>query len=608
MQIESPLSTEHPNAAFLNKALDEASLNALRLALYQATQRQELAAMSVVDEPVWGGSLFAKVLAPQCIADLKAISLSLLSSGSIAARPLHSPSEIRRMMGMFVGRPLSDTEFQFGLEQLAFEAFPRSVEWEQPASPPETRSQFHVCVVGAGIGGIAAAIHLQRLGIPFTVIERNPGVGGTWWVNNYPDARVDVPSHLYQYSFEKNYPWKHYYATRDELTRYVEHVSRKHGVHDKIRFGTELLAAKWDEGSCRWLLSLRGPTGQQTLATNALISAAGLFNAPNLPDIPGIETFRGAIFHTTQWDHGYCYAGKRVGLIGNGSSGSQLLRRVAEEAAHVAVFQRSPSWVTPIPGYRDGISTETQWLFDHVPYYWNWYCFGIHWMATSDVDGLHTYEPEWQQSGGLISRRNDALRRFLHGYIVEKVGHDPQLLDKCIPHYPPWTKRLVVDNGWYDALNRDNVDLVTEGIESITPQGVRTRDGLQHELDLLVLGSGFKTERYLWPTRYEGRGGLTLESAWQQDGARAHLGMTVPGFPNLFILYGPNAQPRGGGLIAWLELWARYAVKGIATLIENGHRSMDVRADVLSDYNTRLDQRMSTCIWHHHGTKSYFVN
>lgn len=605
---DEPSTAGWADESFIRAALDQADLNALRIVLCHLTGDPELLGMRVEKSSFWGGSFSGSALAPEHADRVKEKALALLRNGPATIPAVPADSEIRNLMDAFAGRPMTDFEFRFGLEEMAFAEFPRGVEWtKKPAAA--TREGFHVVIIGAGLGGIAAAIQLDRLGIPYTIIERQEGVGGTWWVNDYPEARVDVVSHTYQYSFEKNYHWEHHFATQDELKRYVDHCARKFGVFSRIRFETEVTAASWDDASSTWKLGLRGADGTTTpLAANVIISAAGLFNAVNMPDIAGIETYQGKMFHTTAWDHSYDFRGKRIGLIGNGSSGSQLMPRLAEDAERFTVFQRTPGWISPIPGYRDRVSPEVQWLFDHVPYYWNWFRFSIFYMMYSDPLDLQNYDPEWQKSGGIISKRNDDLRKFLLDYIESKVGHDPELVRKCTPSFPPWAKRPIVDNGWYDALNRSNVDLVTEGIERITPKGVLTKDGVERPLDLIVLAAGFSVSRYLWPVRYEGRGGLTLEKAWAKDGARAYLGMTMPGFPNLFMIYGPNGQGRAGGLITWLEMWARYAVKSVVYMIENDKKSMECRPEVFADYNDRMDVEMAQCIWAIDGQSSYYVN
>lgn len=592
--------------AYARRALDMANLNALRIALLQATGDQELAEMKVVTESFWLGTYDVAAIAPEHASAIKDKAIAFLKSNARDKCPLPNDAELRRLMDLFTGGKVNDFIFNYGKEELSFDEFPRGVAWRNEPSAA-VKAAFKVIIVGAGVSGIVTAIQLDRLGIPYTIIERNAGVGGTWWTNDYPDARVDIPSHHYQLSFMKNYPWKHWFATQEELKKYIQTIAEQYGILPHIRFNTELTSAKWDQAKKKWVVALEATDGVATMAeANVVISAAGLFNEPNLPDIPGIESFGGKMFHTTQWDHTYDYRGKRVGLIGVGSTGAQLMPRVAQDAAQLTVFQRSPQWVAKMDGYRDQIPEEVQWMFDRIPHYWNWYCYSVFHTMFADDGALSAIDPEWQKAGGLINRRNDNLRKNITGYIATELAHDPELAKKCTPAFAPFAKRLVVDNGWFDALKRPNVSLVTEGIERITANGILTKDGNHHDHDLLVLGAGFKTERYLWPTQYEGQGGLTLEGAWEKDGARAYLGIALPKFPNLFIIYGPNMQARAGGLFAWLEIWSRYAVSAIAQMLEDGKSTIEVRQDIYDAYNASLDEADERCIYRE--IKSYYLN
>jgi len=590
------------------RALDVANLNALRIALYQATADEELAAMDVVEVPFWSGAYQIASLDPRHAEVVKAKALDYLRSGAPSKCAEPSAEDLRHLMKIYTGEEVNDYLFHFGKEELNFEEFPRGANWHGDV-PPSVKSGFHVIVIGAGAAGLVTAIQLDRLGIPFTIIERNPEVGGTWWTNDYPDARVDVPSHHYQLTVTKNYRWKHWFATQPELLEYIRHVTDTYKLRDRIRFNTELTEATWDDVGKKWKVALRNKNGQEEiLEGNAIISGAGLFNAPNLPNIEGIDSFEGWIFHTTAWDHGFDYSGKRVGIIGVGCTGAQLMPRVAKEAGSVTIFQRSPQWVSKLQGYRDPISSEAQWLLDNVPHYWNWNSFGVfHTFCASD-GALHALDDDWRSRGGQISEANDCLKRSLEDYIQSQFPGDPEMAAKLTPPWPPYARRLIVDNGWFDALKQPNVALVTDGIERITPRGVVTRDGTEHELDLLVIAGGFKTERYLWPAQYTGKDGLTLEEAWARDGARAYLGMTVPGFPNMFIVYGPNMQQRAGGLFSWIEMWARYSVQALADMLESGHRSIECRQDVFESYNLELDSQQGQCIWALESSKSYFFN
>ena len=588
-------------------ALAQAVPNVLRLALYEATRDPELAAMEVERKPYWGGAFYVSELTEQHVARVREMAAQFIMQGGTAG-PKPADDELRAMMDLLIGQPVSDFNYEIGRGDLIDDPFPLGVEWEKEPSA-ETKQAFHVVIIGAGLAGLSTGIQLDRLGIPYTIVERNEDVGGTWWVNDYPEARVDIASHHYQYSFMKNHPWRHYFATQGELLDYARSVATQFDLRRSIRLSTMVTSADWDEDSATWRVGVRGPDGQEEmLVSNAVISAAGLFNSVNMPDIPGIGDYRGRMFHTTAWDHGYDYSGKKVALIGAGSTGAQLMPALAAKAEHLTVYQRSPQWVSAIEGYRAEISAEVQWLFDNVPNYWGWYSYFTFCINMGgDPEGLQNVDPEWQRTGGQISHRNDELRKHNIGYIQSKIGHRPELAEKLTPRFAPFAKRPVVDNGWFDALNRPNVDLVTSPIERITADGIQSEDG-DRTFDLIVLGAGFKTERYLWPVAYRGRGGLSLEEAWEKDGARAYLGISVPDFPNLFVIYGPNGQARSGGLIKWLEIWSRYALRTIVKLIENGHRSASVRHDVHDDYNRRMDEALKLCVWGQEGSDSYYVN
>jgi len=595
--------------ATARRALAMASTNVLRIALYQATGDEELARMRVDYAPFWAGAYEVPVLAPEHEERVREKAIEFLRSG--AASRCESPDDatLRGLMEKLVDRPVNDYLFSFGKEEANFTPFPRGVEWPSGEAPAAARSDFKAIVIGAGAAGMVAAVHLRRLGIPFTVIERNSDVGGTWLTNDYPDSRVDIASHHYQLTLTRNYPWKHWYATQSELLDYLRGIADDFDLRGDIRFNTELTDARWDEATAKWDVRLVGQDGAETaLSANVIISAAGLFNAPNMPDIPGIEQFEGKIFHTTQWPHDYDYAGKKVGIIGVGCTGAQLMPAVARKAGHVSVFQRSPHWVSRMDNYREPIPADFQWLMDNVPHYWNWHCFNVFYTLFSDDGALQQIDPEWQRDGGLINRKNDLLRANIRDNILSEFPDDPEFAAKLMPEWPPFAKRLVVDNGWFDALKQPNVDLVTQGIERITPHGIVTSDGVERELDMIVVAGGFKAERYLWPVAYRGRNGITLEQAWAKDGARSYVGVTMPDFPNLFVIYGPNMQARSGGLFAWLELWARYSLDCIVQMIEGGHRTIECRREVFDAYNAKLDAAQDECIWSLEGARSYYIN
>jgi 4-hydroxyacetophenone monooxygenase len=589
------------------EALGIANLNSLRLALYQATGDPSLETMETAQLPLRGGALFQTVLAEKHREEVteKAIDFLRASIDQPWAPP-PSRAESIRLMQLFLSEPWPESKLRLGYEELAFEDFPRDVSWSSSSSA-DHRDCF-VVVIGAGLSGIAAAVQLKRLGIRFVVVDRQAGIGGTWFLNHYPDARVDVGSHLFQFTFEKRHPWTEFFASAGETQAYLDTIVDKHGVRAEMRLGTEVTQALWNDSKNMWQLTLVGANdAEQHLEANFVISASGLFSTPNaVPDIDGIEAYKGRMFHTTGWDHDYDLQGKRVAIIGNGSSGAQLMPAIARTAGSLTVYQRNPQWIGPMTNYRAPVPEALHWLMENFPYYWNWSRLADV-VAGLTFQDLHAFDPEWQKTGGTISPRNDSFRAALTEYVSNELQDKPELLGKVLPTFPPMVRRLVVDNGWYKALLRDNVELVTEPIDHFVETGIVTNDGRLREFDLVVMASGFKVSKYLWPVEWIGRDGATLEAVWNKDGARAYLGMVMPRFPNLFMFYGPNGQARAISIYSWAECWARYAVQSIVSLIESGRSTMEVREDVFDDYNARLDGATTKLIWEMEG-RSYYVN
>lgn len=593
----------------IRAAIDQADLNALRVALVQATGDPELAEMEIVLAPVRGGAFFLPTLTPEGEEIVKGKALEFLSDsarhGPVAAEL--SDDEVRDLVHVLSGERIDDTMLALAREELAFEDFPRETTWSGDR-PEATLEDFRVLVIGAGLSGIALGVKLGRLGIPYTIIERLDDLTGTWHRNKYPDVRVDTNCFLYQFKFEKRYPWPEFFPRRADVKQYLEHIVAKYGVAEHVELGQEVVDAAWDEADGRWQVEAHGADGVvHHHRGQVLISATGVFSTPRWPDIDGLDTFGGRILHTADWDTELDWSDLRIGVIGNGSTGTQLLPRLAQTAAQVTAFQRTPQWIVSSPLLGAKVSPELQWLIDTMPFYWNWLGF-VQFFGTAQTQAAQIIDDDWRASGGLINERNDQLRTGLIDYVESKVGHVPHLRDHSIPDYAPLARRIVIDNGWFDALLRPNVDLEVESIDQVTPDGVRMVDGRVVELDLLVLATGFHVSRYFHPVTYRGRGGLTFEEAWRKDGARAYLGLTMPGFPNFYSMYGPNATPRFGGFPQWVDIWSRYVLDLVVRQVEGGFRSVEVRAEVFDDYNTRMDDATSTLLWESEGLGSYFIN
>lgn len=611
-QASARAAVPEVDVEFMRRALDDADLNALRLALYQATGDESLLDVKLQVIPVYGGATTLTEVAAEEREGIKAKVLAfLLDKPADFAETAPDDAALRRMYEAFRNETLSEKDWRYRRDLAAFDDHPRLAQWSG-GEQPELPEGYQVAVIGSGFSGIAMGVQLSRLGIPYTIYERRSDLGGTWSSNAYPDVRVDTTNFLYQFFFEKNYPWTEYFARAGEVRTYLEHVAKKHGVYEHIQFNSDVKSAIFDATSGTWTVTVQVEGEQRVATTNAIVSASGLFANPKRVDIPGIDDFEGEILHTAECTGEEVLDGRNVAVIGNGSTGVQMLSAVQKRAGSVGVFQRTSQWIAPRERYGEAILPETRWLLNTMPYYWNWYCYSI---ATMRLAGQLTQEPDpqWQAAGGLVNKANDELRDGLAKYIRSKVGSRPDLVEKLTPKHAPMARRMIVDNSWYESLLKDNVELVAEQIERITPKGIRTVDGKERPYDLIFTATGFEVQKYLWPTDYRGLSGESIEKEWTDPaggGPRAYLSLTVPDFPNLFIMYGPNSQNRAGSLIVWIEIWARYIAEALVATIEGGHRYLTVRPDVFEDYNKRLDEVMLGLIWYDAASKgrNYYVN
>ncbi|NLU64183.1 NAD(P)/FAD-dependent oxidoreductase [Rhodococcus sp. HNM0563] len=603
------MNPQIPDRSFVERAVADADVNVLRMALFQATRDADIAAVRA--ERVAGAVADSVEFSTEDTALIRSKAVEYLMSGDTAdVDTVLSTEEIDDLILMAEARALAPDKLVMRRRILSLPEWPFQRERPETVSVPDG---YSVAIIGAGFSGIAMGVQLARLGIPFTIYERRSEIGGVWSINTYPDVRVDTLSASYEYSFEKKYPWSEYFARQSEVREYLDHVARKYGVFEHMVFDADVTSAKFDDAAKTWTLTVasadRTPS---TVVANVVVAASGLFATPRELPIEGVAGYSGQIVHTTEWNDSVEYAGKNVAIIGNGSTGVQLLSKVASEAASVSVYQRTPQWISPRAKYGEAISEELQWLFQTMPFYWNWnkYVAGL---ANNDLRELLIADEQWIADGGVVNKRNDAMREMLLGYIRAQVNGREDLIEKLVPDYPPMTRRPVVDNQWYASLTRDNVELVTTPIERLTETAVETSDGVAREADLIIAAVGFQTEKFLWPTEYIGEGGVSLEQVWNVQGAQAHLGMSVPGFPNMFMLYGPNSQPvaSGAGLPIWLETWCAYIADGILEMLEKGYDSVSVRREAFEHYNEQLHKEAGRLIYLSQTSateKNYYVN
>lgn len=484
---------------------------------------------------------------------------------------------------------------------------PRHVTWS--GAPVAAPTEPYVMIVGAGVSGIALGAGLGRLGVPYTVVERNDEVGGTWLENRYPGCGVDTPNHSYSYSFGARYPWTMYFSARDQIEDYLVGCADEFGVRDHVRFGTEVTCARWDDGSQRWIVGLRTAAGDEEVRVPVLVSAIGQLSLPKLPGIAGLDTFDGPCFHTAAWPVGLDLTGRDVAIIGTGASAMQIVPTIVGEVGSLAVYQRTAQWARPIPHYHDPISDGAQWLLQHVPYYAAWFRLTMLWRYGDGLLPFLRKDPDWPHPERSLNRVNDRHRQEMTDHIVAELADRPDLVATCIPTYPPYGKRILLDNGWYRAISEPNVELVTEPVDRIEPGAVVTADGARRAADVVVLATGFEVGQMAARLHLTGRTGVTLAERWAGDDPRAHLGITVPEFPNLFCMQGPSTGlGHGGSAIFQAECQARYITACVVAMLEGGLASIEVREEVHDDYVRRVDAEHEQMIWTHPGMSTYYRN
>jgi 4-hydroxyacetophenone monooxygenase len=503
---------------------------------------------------------------------------------------------VKEMMAFLACEEVPDTWVELMLEELELDGVDaRRIEI---GGDEQAKQQFPVLVIGCGQSGLLAGIRLKEAGIPFTIIEKNAGPGGTWWENRYPGCRVDVGNHFYCYSFEPSDHWTEFFAQAPELRQYFVDVMHRHGIEPHVRWQTEVVRAVWDEDGAQWAVTIRSSDGsEETINARAVISAVGQLNRPSLPDIPGLEDFEGPAFHSARWDHDVDYRGKRVALIGAGASGFQIAPTIAPDVGQLTVFQRTAQWMFPNPNYHEKVGAGVQWAIRHLPFYGRWYRFLIFWPGSGRSVENSRIDPSWPDQQVAVSAANDITRQLFTDWITSQVD-DPELLDKVVPDYPATGKRTLQDNGsWLKALQRENVELVRTGIDHIERDAIVTEDGQRYECDILVFATGFHANKFLWPMDIIGRNGVLLAEQWG-DTPSAYLGITAPNFPNLFCMYGPGTNlAHGGSLIFHSECQMTYIGGCIDALLSNGHRTIEVRKDVHDAYKERYQREIDSLVW-----------
>jgi cation diffusion facilitator CzcD-associated flavoprotein CzcO len=448
-----------------------------------------------------------------------------------------------------------------------------------------------LAIIGSGFAGLGMAIQLKKAGYDdFVILEKDDDLGGTWRDNRYPGCACDVPSHMYSFSYELNPDWSRMFAPQEEIWSYLRHCVDKYELWPHLRFGSAVESLEWDDEARHWRVEIADGT---VLTPKAVVSGIGALHVPSLPSIPGAERFAGTMFHSARWDHSCDLRGKRVAVIGTGASAIQFVPHVAEEASSLRVFQRTPPWIQPKPDFV--LPGWARTAFRHVPGAGRAFRDTIYWALESRAVGF-TVDPKLMAPQEKLAR----------AHIARQVP-DPELRAKVTPDYTIGCKRILLSSDYYPALSQPHVDVVTEGITEITEDAVVTADGTRHEADVIIYGTGFKVTDALAEQHIVGRGGQKIQDAWA-NGIEAHHGITIAGFPNFFMLLGPNTGLGHNSVVFMIETQVQHVLSCLRLLSEQKAEAIEVKAGAQRKFNDRIQRRLRKAVWTEGGCDSWYLD
>jgi 4-hydroxyacetophenone monooxygenase len=597
---DSPMVALDPSR--LREALVEADVPVLLMVLMHLTGDRKW--IETPFRPQREGRLFADEsggLQDAVQTEVREAAYRALTGGPLETKTV-SPGLIQAMLSVFVGEEVPAEYVPLAMEELGVS--------ERAAILPTEHRRIRATVIGAGVAGLAMAISLAELGVDFVVLEKNSSVGGTWFENRYPEAGVDTPNHFYSYSFAPNLEWTRYFSKAEEIHAYLKACAARYGVLGRVQLDATASVAHYDETAQTWTVEFVDADGnRRSIVSEILITAVGQVNRPKIPQIDGLDRFRGPAFHTARWPHGLNLADKRVAIVGTGASAVQIARTVAQASAGLTIYQRSPQWIMPNPDYHRTVSRNKTWLLQNVPFYSQWYRFGLFWRYADGVHAALRVDPSWPHQERSVNATNDRHRGFLTRHMDGQLRDRPDLLEKALPDYPPYGKRMVVDNDWFKTLKRENVELVTSAVTEITVQGVIAGDGIERPADVLVFATGFDATRMIWPLEITGRDGVSIHDHWKEDEPRTNLGITTDRFPNLFMLFGPTTSlAHGGSAIFQIEAQVRYIAQCLSMMARMRVGSLEARGDAVAAYTNRADDAHRHLVFSHKGMNNWYKN
>ena len=597
-----------PDRDRLQAALAEADLRVLLMVMFQVSgdecwlqepYRPRRDVKLIADEDAG--------FTPEIQAEIRAAAVQMLADReSSPVHPVPDEALILRMMSVCLGEQVAPEYAPTMREQMGFAPLLESLT---PLEAVPDSRQLPVIIVGAGISGILLGKMLLEQGIPFRIFDKNSQVGGTWWENTYPGCGVDTPNHAYSFSFGPRYPWRRFFSPRADIQDYLEQTAAAANLYPHIEFNTEIEQARWDSENACWQVTVRSSAGQSVVQGFVVVSAVGQLNLPSLPTLQGIADFEGPIFHSSDWPSDLDLVGKKVAVVGTGASAMQIVPTIADTVAELTVYQRSPQWARPIPRFHDELSESAHWLVEHVPFYAAWLRFTVLWRYGDGLLPFLRKDPDWPHPERSMNRVNEKHRLELLAHIENTLGDRQDLLQKCVPDYPPYGKRMLLDNGWFETLLKPNVELVTAGIDHLDSKAIVGADGARRAFDVVVLATGFQVGKMAARLNITGRDGMRLKDEWADDNPSAYLGVSISGFPNLFCMMGPGTGlGHGGSAMFQAEVQARYVAECVTGMLNSGDRSMEVKRAVQQEFVDRLDAEHAQMIWMHPALRTYYRN
>ena len=608
--MQSPLSNPPMPAAEVNRTLlkdgiANANIPALLMVLYQMT-----------GEAIWLQEPFAPGRSPGLddndsgqLPDEVQTQIRTAAEEAIEAWLAGKPLAIERPSNLRLAEMLSVAMTEHVPEEYG-DIVAAGMGYDlEPTADTAIAADKTAIVIGGGVSGICAGIELGKLGIDYTLFEKNEDFGGTWFENRYPGCGVDTPSLTYTFSCRPN-DWSMYFPLRDEIEGYLLDTAREFGLYDKACFRTHVEEARWNTATDQWDVTITTPDGKrETHSADYLFSAVGILNIPKYPQIDGLDEFAGEVYHTSRWPAEADLSGKRVAVIGNGASGMQVAPAIVDEVSRMTIFARSKQWAAPFPQFRKKVPEGVRYLMQVVPLYRAWLEQRLSWTFNDRVHGTLFRDPEWEHPERAVNEINDAHRRVFTRYVEEQLQDRPELIERVLPEYPPFAKRMLLDNGWFRTIKKPHVDLIPEHLAKVEGNTLSTSSGETVEADVIILATGFQTTNVLGSYDIVGREGQLLRDHWGEDNASAYLGTLVPGFPNFFILLGPNVgSGHGGSMIRNIENQMHFAGQVVQCAEAQEASTVEVKETAYTDYSRRIDDAHDRLVWTHPGTENWYRN